>query len=83
MAFPDSSSVLDKFQPANKKIPNSFCVPLVQFKERGRTVCTNSLGITAACYRTEKAQIPKKCRGECWEECREIGDCWGDCWEQC
>ena len=23
---------------------------------------------------------PQKCRGECWEDCR---DCWGDCCEQC
>ena len=37
------------------------------------------LEIGAACYRTEKAQIPQKC----WGECREKGDSWRDCWEQC
>ena len=31
------------------------------------------LGILAACYRTEEAQMLQKCRGECWEECREKG----------
>ena len=41
------------------------------------------VAIGTACYRTEKARIPQKCWGECWEECREKGDCWEDCWEQC
>ena len=41
------------------------------------------VAIRAACCRTEKPRIPQKCRGECWEECREKEECWGDCWEQC
>ena len=47
------------------------------------TISRGGLAIRAACYRTEKAQIPQKCRGGCWEDCREEGDCWGDCQEQC
>ena len=33
--------------------------------------------IGAACYRTEKARIPQKCRAKCREQCREEGNCWG------
>ena len=36
----------------------------------------------AASYRTEKARIPQKCRGEWREQCQEQGCCLGGCWEQ-
>ena len=48
-------------------------VPLPRFDLRSWA------GMPGACYRSEKAQIPKSAG----ESAGNSADCWGDCWGQC